>query len=183
MDILKDTENKMVSAIEHLKVELRAIRTGRANPAMLDKVFVDVYGSKMPLKDLGTVNSPEPRQLVISPYDRSNLNAIVKGIEVANLNVRAIVDGHVVRVMVPEMDESVRKEMVKIAKKKAEESKVAIRNVRRDGNELLKKQKADGIVSEDQLKKGEKKIQELTDKYCKQVDEITSQKEKEILTI
>lgn len=183
MDILKDTEQKMVSAIEHLKSELRTLRTGRANVGMLDRVTVEVYGAKMPLKDLSTVTTSEARQLVIAPFDRANLTPIAKAVEAANLNVRVILDGNVIRIMVPEMDESVRKEMVKIAKKKSEETKVSIRNVRRDGNELFKKQKDDGLIPEDAVKRSEKKIQELTDKFCKQADELVQQKEKEILTI
>ncbi len=183
MDILKDTEKKMVQAIEHFKTELRTLRTGRANTGMLDKVTVEVYGSRMPLKDVATLTTPEARQIVVAPFDRGNLPSIGKAIEAANLNVRVTIDGNVIRVTVPEMDESVRKEMCKIAKRKSEETKVVIRNIRRDGNEALKKQKDDGILPEDGLKKSEKKVQELTDRFCKETDDLLQQKEKEILTI
>lgn len=183
MDVLKETEGKMSGALEHLKEELRTMRTGRANPGMIDKVNVEVYGAQMSVKDLGTITVAEARQLVIAPFDQNNLHAISKGIDAANLNVRVMVDGNVVRVMVPEMDESVRKDMVKVAKRKCEETKVSIRNARRDGNETLKKQKGDGDIPEDMLKKGEKKIQELTDRFCKEAETMTQNKEKEILTI
>jgi len=183
MDLVKETENKMQAALTHLKDELKTLRTGRANAGMLDKVVIDVYGASMRLTDLATVTVPEARQIIVAPYDQSNLHAICKGIDAANLNVRAIVDGHVVRVKVPEMDQSVRQEMVKTAKRKCEDTKVAIRNCRRDGNEKLKKHKQDGILAEDAVKRGEKQIQDLTDKFCKFADEETQKKEKEILTI
>lgn len=183
MDTLKDTEHKMQGALTHLKDELKTLRTGRANASMLDKVAVEVYGTQMRLPEIATVTVPEARQIVVAPFDQSNLHAIAKGIEAANLSVRPVVDGHVIRVKIPEMDQSVRQEMVKIAKRKCEETKVVIRNARRDGNEALKKKKADGMIPEDALKRGEKQIQELTDKFCKRADEETLLKEKEILTI
>lgn len=183
IDVLKETEKKMNGALEHLKQELKGLRTGRANPAMVDTITVEVYGTRMRLPDLAAVSAPEPRQLLISPFDGKNAHAIVKAIEAANLNLQAVVDGNVVRIKVPEMDQRTRLEMVKQGKKRTEDSKVAIRNARRDGNETLKKQKADGDIPEDLLKKNEKKIQELTDKYCTMADKIFEDKEKDILTI
>ncbi|MCC5832915.1 MAG: ribosome recycling factor [Chlamydiales bacterium] len=183
MDVIKETEKKMQGAIDHLKHELKGLRTGRANPAVLDSVFIEVYGTQMRLQDVASISVPEPRQLLISPFDANNVHAIGKGIEAANLNLQAIVDGNVVRIKVPEMDQSVRQEMVKQARRKCEEAKVSIRNARRDGNEAVKKQKADGDIPEDVMKKSEKKIQELTDKYCKEADAVTEAKEKEIVTI
>lgn len=183
MDIAKETEKKMTVAIDHLKQELKGLRTGRANPAAVENVQVEVYGTRMRLADLAAISAPEPRQLLISPYDAQNIHAIAKGIEAANLNLQPIVDGNVVRIKVPEMDQRVRQDMAKQAKKKAEESKVAIRNVRRDSNEAVRKQKADGDIPEDVMKKLEKKIQELTDKYCQTADKLAEEKEKEILSI
>jgi ribosome recycling factor len=183
MDVMKETEKKMQGALDHLKHELKGLRTGRANPAVLETVYVEVYGSQMRIQDIATISVPEPRQLLISPFDTKNTHAIAKGIEAANLNLQAIVDGNIVRIKVPEMDQSVRQEMVKQARRKCEEAKVGIRNARRDGNEANKKQKADGDIPEDVMKKSEKKIQELTDKYCKEADTITDNKEKEIVTI
>lgn len=183
MDVLKDTEKKMQGALDHLKNDLKGLRTGRANPAILETVSVEVYGSMMRLQDIASISAPEPRQLLVSPYDAQNVHSIAKGIEAANLNVRPIVDGNVVRIKIPEMDQSVRQEMVKQARRKCEDAKIAIRNVRRDGNEALKKQKANGDIPEDVMKKNEKRIQDLTDKYCKDADGLAAAKEKEIVTI
>lgn len=183
MDVMKDTEKKMQGAIDHLKHELKGLRTGRANPAILDSVTVDVYGSQMRLQDIATISVPESRTILISPFDVNNVHAIAKGIEAAKLNLQAIVDGKSVRIKIPEMDQSVRQEMVKQAKRKNEEAKVGIRNARRDGNEAIKKQKSNGDIPEDVMKKLEKKIQELTDKYCKEADSVTESKEKEIMTV
>lgn len=180
---MDDTQKKMQAAVEHLKEELRGLRTGRANPGMVDKVTLEVYGAQMRLLDVASVSVPEARQLLITPYDAKNVHAIAKGIEVANLGFQPMVDGHVVRIKIPEMDASVRNEMVKTARRKCEEAKVSIRNARRDGNETLKKQKSSGEIPEDVMKKGEKTIQDYTDKFCKLADEATSQKEKEISTI
>ena len=182
-DVLKETEKKMNGALDHLKHELKGLRTGRANPAMVDTITVEVYGARMRLTELASISVPEPRQLLISPFDSKNVHAIVKGIEAANLNLRAVVDGNVVRIKVAEMDQNTRLEMVKQGKKRAEEAKVAIRNARRDGNEALKKQKAASEIPEDVLKKNEKKIQEMTDKFCIMADKIFEEKEKEITTI
>lgn len=183
MDVIKETEKKMQGAIEHLKHELKGLRTGRANPAVLESVHVEVYGAQMRIQDIASISVPEPRQLLISPFDAKNVHAIAKGIEAANLNLQAVVDGNVVRIRVPEMDQSVRQEMVKQARRKCEEAKVGIRNARRDGNETVKKQKANGDIAEDVMKKSEKKIQDLTDKYCKEADTVAEAKEKEIVTI
>lgn len=183
MDVLKETEKKMTGVLEHLKQELRSLRTGRANPASVEHVLVDVYGSKMRLSDIATVSAPEPRQLLIMPFDANNVHAILKGIEAANLNLQPSVDGNVVRVRVPEMNEAARKEIAKQVHKKNEDAKVSIRNARRDSNELVKKQKASREISEDEMKSWEKKIQDLTDKNCKLADEMASAKEKEILTV
>lgn len=183
MDILKQTKEKMVAAIEHLKNELKSIRTGRANPSMLDSVFVEIYGTQMRIKDVASINAPEPRQLLITPFDSQNTNAIGKAIEKANIGLMPIVDGNVVRLKIPQMDDHVRKEMIKLCHKRCEEAKVSIRNVRRDSNESARKMKADGNLAEDQMKKLEKDIQNLTDEACKQADELSEKKEKEISTI
>ena len=183
MDIIKDTKAKMQASIEHLDKELKTLRSGRAHPGMLEDVMVECYGSMMQLKKLGNISVAEARQLMITPFDPSTAGMIAKGIEKANLNLRPIVDGHVVRIPIPPMDESVRKEMVKQGKKKAEEAKVAIREIRRKQNEVVRKQKADGDIAEDQVKKLEKSIQEYTDQYCKEVDDLMQTKEKEIMTV
>lgn len=180
MSVSKDTENKMKAAIEHLKEELKKIRTGHANPAMVEGVPVEIYSTQMRLRDIASINTPEPRQLLITPYDLNNAEAIAKSIEKANLGLRPIVDGKLVRINIPQMDEGVRKEMVKVCHKRREESKISLRNIRRDANELARKQKADGTIGEDIMKKLEKDIQELTDKYCKMADDLSAQKEKDV---
>lgn len=177
------TKEKMLSAIEHFKNELKSIRTGRANPAMLDHVTVEVYGSQMRIKELASITVPESRQILITPFDHTNKGAIAKAIEKANLGFMPMVDGNLVRIKIPPMDEGMRKEMIKLVSKRAEEAKVGIRNIRRDANELARKQKADGEIPEDLLKKLEKGIQELTDKYCREVDDLAQKKEQEISTI
>jgi ribosome recycling factor len=183
MDLIKETEKHMQSALDHLREELKGIRTGRANPSLLEGVQVDVYGTKMRITDVATISTPEPRQLLISPFDVQNVHAIAKGIEEAKLNLQPIKDANVVRVNIPEMDAKVRQDMVKLAKRKCEDTKVSIRNARRDANDTVKKQKNEGEIAEDLMKKLEKSIQEKTDNFCKQADELATLKEKEILTI
>src|SRR5262245_34375926 len=179
MSLLDQAKNKMTAAIEHHKDELKSIRTGRANPAMLDHVMVEVYGTSMRIKDIASITVPEPRQLLIPPFDHTNKGFISKAIEKANLGVMPIIDGNVVRIKIPPMDESVRKEMIKLCHKRGEEAKVAIRNIRRDAKNEIGRQD----LSEDEKSRFEKQIQELTDKYCKEIDEITARKEKEVSTI
>lgn len=181
--VIDETKQKMQDAIEHLQEELKNIRTGRANPAMLDNVQVEVYGTQMRIKDIASVSVPEPRQLLITPFDASNAGSIAKGIERANLNVNPSVDGNQVRIVIPAMDDNIRQEMAKLCSRRKEETKVSVRNVRREANEKVRKQKADGDIAEDQEKRLEKEIQELTDKFCKQADDLASEKEKEVLTV
>lgn len=183
MNIQDQTKAKMQAAIEHLKEELKSIRTGRANPAILDGVVVELYGSPMRLKELASITAPEARMLLITPFEGRNASLIGKAIERANLNIMPIVDGNVVRIKIPPMDEAMRKEMVKICHKKREEAKVSIRNIRRDGNESARKLKNQGDLAEDGMKKLEKIIQELTDKFCQECDQLCEKKEKEVLTI
>jgi ribosome recycling factor len=183
MSIMDQTKSKMNAALEHLKNELKSIRTGRANPAMLDGISVEIYGSSMRIKELASVTTPEARQILVTPFDPQTNGAIGKAIEKANLGLMPIVDAHSIRIKIPPMDENLRKEMVKLCHKKREEAKVGIRNVRREANEIVRKQKADGEIPEDMMKKLEKSIQELTDKCCKEADEISEKKEKEVTTI
>lgn len=183
MKTIDQVKAKMAAAIEHLENELKSIRTGRANPGMLDHVTVDVYGSSMRIKDLASITVPESRMLLITPFDAKNSAAIGKAIERANLGFMPIVDANAVRIKIPQMDDSMRKEMVKQCHRRQEEAKVSIRNIRRDSNEQVRKQKTDGIIAEDMMKKLEKEIQELTDKSCRKAEEITEKKEKEISSI
>jgi ribosome recycling factor len=183
MDIIEATKNQMQAALDHLKEELRGLRAGRANPALLEPVTVEAYGAQMKLKEVATITSPEPRQLIINPFDAANAGLIAKAIDKANLGVRASVEGKTVRVTFPELTAERRKEIINQAYKKREECKVSVRNVRRDANELVKKQKQGGTITEDDVKRLEKQIQDLTDKFCKDADDSCAAKEKEISTI
>ncbi len=183
MSITDQTEDKMKAALEHLKEELKAIRTGHANPGMLDKIMVTTYGTQMKIRDLASITTPEPRQLLVTPYDASTTGAIGKAIEASNLGFRPIVEANLVRINIPQMDSNLRAEMVKLCHKKREEAKISIRNIRRDGNEAARKQKADGKISEDIMNSIEKEIQKFTDSYCKKADDISAAKEKEVAKI
>jgi ribosome recycling factor len=183
MSITDQTKSKMQATVEHFKTELKNLRTNRANPGMLDGVVVEVYGAQMRLKELANVTVPESRQLLISPFDPQTAGAIAKGIERANLNLQPVVEGQSVRINVPPMDEAMRKQIAKQGKQKAEDSKITIRDIRRKNNELVRKEKADGLITEDAMKKDEKTIQELTDKFCKEIDDLYTAKEKEIMAV
>ncbi|PIS01723.1 MAG: ribosome recycling factor [Chlamydiae bacterium CG10_big_fil_rev_8_21_14_0_10_35_9] len=183
MTIEKETKSSMEGAVAHLQSELKNLRTSRANPSILDSVSVEVYGAKMRLRDVANITVPEPRQILITPYDSNNTGVIGKAIENANLNLQPIVEGNVVRINIPPMDAKMRESIAKQCKRKGEDAKVVVREVRRKNNELIRKQKADGEIPEDLMKSLEKKIQELTDSYCKQIDEICEKKQEEILEI
>lgn len=183
MKVADETKTKMGQVIEHLRTEFKSLRTGRVNPNMLDDVKVESYGSLMSLKSLSSISVQE-RNLVVTPFDPSISTLIVKAIGAApHLKLNAIQEGGHIRVPIPPLTEEVRKETVKQAKQKAEASKVAIREVRKKYNETARKLKADGMMTEDELKKCEKTIQEMTDKHCKEIDDLFATKEKEIMTI
>jgi len=183
MTIADQTKEKMQSTLEHFKTELRNLRSNRAHPGMVEGVVVEAYGSPMRLKELANITTPESRQILISPFDPQTADAIVKGIDKANINLRAMREGSVIRINVPPMDQAMRQEIVKQGKKKAEDTKIIIREIRRKNNDLVRKQKAEGILTEDVMKKTEKTIQELTDQYCRQIDDLFAAKEKEILAV
>lgn len=180
MEVIDTAKAKMRAAIDHLKNELKSIRTGRAHAGMVDSIQVEVYGSNMRIKEIASVTSPDPKQLLISPFDPKNAPFIGKAIEKANIGLQPILDGHTVRLKIPMMDEAMRKEMIKLCHKKREESKISIRNIRRECNETLKRLKD---LPEDQLKKNEKTIQETTDAFCKEADAVSKQKEEEVMHI
>lgn len=177
---VKQAEEKMKKAIQHYEVELKNIRTGRANPAILDSVHVEVYGSRMRISDIASISVPEPMQLLVTPFDRTNSASIGKALESANLGFRIVTEGHCVRILVPPMDASVRTKMSKAVKELAEETKVSIRGARQDANKTIK---ADKELSEDDKKRQEKAVQDLTDKFCKSCDDLAAKKEKEIMTV
>lgn len=182
-DILKQAEEKMKKSIHVLSVEFAAVRAGRANPAILDKVMVDYYGAPTAINQLAAVSVSEARVLVIQPWDVSSLESIEKAIQVADLGINPQNDGKVIRLTFPQLTEERRREIAKDIGKMCENGKVAIRSIRRDAIEKLKAMKKDGDITEDDLKDGEKKAQDLTDKYCKEADTMHAKKEKEILEL
>lgn len=183
MSVTDEIKTKMRATVDHFKQELKGLRSNRANPAMVEGVMVEAYGSHMRLKEVANISVPEPRQLLISPFDPQTASAIAKSIEKANINLQPVLEGQMIRINVPPMDENMRKEIVKQGKKKAEDSKIVIREIRRKGNEQVRKLKAGAELTEDQMKKAEKTIQELTDQFCKEIDDLFTQKEREIMTV
>ena len=173
-------ETRMRASIDALKRELQGLRTGRASANLLDPVQVMVYGSRMPLNQVATVSVPEARMIAVQVWDRTNVQAVDKAIREANLGLNPIVDGTILRLPIPMLTADRRNELVKLAHKYAEGAKVAVRNVRRDGMDLLKKLEKDGKMSEDDHKKNSVKVQELTDKLIKEVDSTLATKETEI---
>lgn len=182
-DVKKMFEEKMQKTINVFDEELHAIRAGRANPQLLDRVVVEYYGSPTPLKSLATIAAPEPRMLTVQPYDSSALKDVEKAILVADLGFNPSNDGKIIRIAIPILTEERRKELIKVAKKTGEEAKVAIRNERRDANEKLKKMHKNSEITEDDLKAAEADVQKLTDKYIKQIDDMLVKKEKEIMEV
>lgn len=178
-----EIEAKMEKRVNGYAGELKTIRAGRANASVLDKIAIDYYGTMTPVQQIGAISSPDPRQLVIQPWDATALKAIEKAINESELGISPQNDGKVIRLNFPPLTEERRKELVKLVKKYTEEAKVQIRNVRRDALDDYKKKKKDGEVTEDDLKGIEKDIQTLTDKYIKEIDGICAEKEKEILEV
>ena len=179
----QEIEEKMQKAIDYLQEELVAIRAGRANPAILNKVTVDYYGAQTPLNQVGAISVPEARQILITPWDKSLIGPITKAIQMAELGVNPINDGNGVRLTFPELNEDRRKQIVKEVKSLGEDAKVAVRNVRRDGIDDAKKQEKAGEITEDELKGAEDKIQKITDKFTAKIDEMISAKEKEVMEV
>lgn len=180
-DILNAARKQMEQSLEHYKNQILKIRTGRASTSLLDGVYVDYYGSSTPLNQIANVSTPDARTIMISPYDKSMLQSIEKAIQTADLGFNPQNDGNVLRVPVPPLTEERRKEFVKLAKKYAEEGKVAIRNIRRDFMEELKKEEKNKLITEDEQKKGSEQLQKITDDYISRLDTIVADKEKELL--
>ncbi len=183
MDAIAIAKEKMGKTVAVLVKELSSLRAGRANAQVLDRISVDYYGTPTPVKQVGNVSSPEPRLLVITPYDPSVLNPLEKAIQKSDLGINPTNDGKCIRLVFPELTEERRKELVKVVRKKGEDSKVAIRSIRRDAIEQIKKQKKDGEVTEDDQKKLEEQAQKLTDSTIKDIDKIVADKEKEIMEV
>jgi ribosome recycling factor len=181
--VVKDMKDKMDKTIQHYKDELKTIRTGRASISMFDNIKIDYYGSPTPLSGVATLSAPEPRLITVSPWDTSMISPIEKAIQNANMGFNPSNDGKIIRIPVPQLTEERRKDLVKHVKKIAEDTKVAVRNLRRDANEKIKKMEKDKEISEDDGKKYIDQIQVATDDFIKKVDVITVEKEKEIMEI
>ena len=182
-DVLKKNDERMQRRIDHLVEEFKGIRAGRANAAVLDKVTVDYYGVPTPINQLSSISVPEARTLVIQPYDASSLKSIEKAIQMSDVGINPQNDGKVLRLIFPPLTEDKRKEIAKEIAHIAEDSKVQVRNVRRDTIEKLKAMKKSGELTEDDLKEGEKKVQKSTDNFVKKIEELTEKKKKEIMEI
>ena len=178
-----DYGRRMEKALDHLQEEFGAVRAGRANPRVLDRISVEYYGSETPLNGVATISSPDARTLVVSPWDTKLLKEIEKAIQMSELGINPQNDGRVIRLIFPQLTEERRKELVKQVKKYGEEAKVAMRNIRRDGMDYVKKLKKNSEITEDEQKKAEKDLQDMLDKYTKKVDEATAVKEKELMAI
>jgi ribosome recycling factor len=183
IDVQQVLEEKMKKSIAVLKEELNTIRAGRANPALLDQIKVDYYGTPTPLKNISNISVPDPRSLMISPFDPKSIHDIEKAINVANLGIYPSNDGKVIRLVIPAVTEERRKELIKVVKKFGEDVKVAVRNERRDANDELKNQEKAGELTEDDLKKALDEVQKKTDKAIKDIDQIIADKEKEIMEV
>ena len=182
-DILNKQEERMQKCIESLKKEFATLRAGRATPALLDKVMVDYYGAPTPVNQVAKVTVPEPRMIIIQPWEKTILHDIEKAIMKSELGLTPNSDGNAIRLSIPQLTQERRQELVKTVNKKAEEAKVAIRNVRRDGNDAIKKLEKAKEITEDESKKGQEDVQKLADKYIKQVDTSKAAKEKEVMEV
>ena len=178
-----DYSRRMDKALDHLQDEFGAVRAGRANPRVLDRITVEYYGSETPLNGVATISSPDARTLVIQPWDTKLLKDIQKAIQISDLGINPQNDGRVIRLVFPQLTEERRKELVKQIKKYGEDAKVAMRNIRRDGMDYVKKLKKNSEITEDDQKKAEKDLQDLLDKFIKKVDEATAAKEKELMAL
>ncbi|WP_053219630.1 ribosome recycling factor [Virgibacillus senegalensis] len=181
--IIKDTNDKMTQAVQAFSKNLATVRAGRANPSLLDSVYVDYYGANTPLNQLATISAPEARLLVITPFDKSATANIEKGIQKADLGLSPSSDGNVIRINIPALTEERRKDLVKVVGKYSEEAKVQVRNIRRESNDQLKKAEKNGDLTEDDLRGFQDEVQKATDKHIADIDSLAKEKEKEIMEV
>ena len=182
-DVLADAKDRMDKAVEALRKELATIRTGRAHPGLIEHLRVDYYGAPTPLNQLATINVPEPRLLVIQPWDRQSLGAIEKAIQKSDLGLNPMNDGNVIRLAIPQLTEERRKELVKVVHKKVEEGRVAVRNVRRDRHDELRRLQREKEISEDTQYLGQEELQKLTDGFIQEIERVGEEKEAELLAV
>lgn len=179
-DTIKEAKRRMEKAVEAAGHDFSTIRTGRANPLLLENIKVNYYGTLTPLNQLAGVSVPEPRILLITPWDKSSIDAILKAIQTSDIGLSPMSDGHAVRLNVPPLTEERRKEFIKQLHKKSEEHKIAVRNIRRDANEQIKAQQKSSDITEDDMKKEQEEVQKITDKFIVEIDKLTSKKETEL---
>jgi ribosome recycling factor len=182
-DILLEAEEKMIKTEEVVQHEFAGVRTGKASPSLVENILVEVYGSQMRIRELAGITAPEPRMLMIQPWDATTLHPIEKAIQKSNLGLNPTVDKKFIRIVLPELSQERRMEFIKVVKKMSEDGRVAVRHVRRDAMEQLKKEAKEGGVTEDQVEVAEKEVQRLTDEYIAKIDKHLETKEKEILTV
>ena len=182
-DTLRDAEHRMQSAVTALDRDLDTVRTGRARPALVEGVKIEYYGTRTPLNQVATINAPEPRLITIQPWDKTQLGTIEKAIQKSDLGLNPTNDGNIIRLVVPALTEDRRKELVKVVHKKVEEGRVAVRNVRRDSLEELRKLQHDKTISDDEERRAQERLQKLTDKYVGEIDKHGHQKEQELLEV
>lgn len=182
-EILFEAEERMTASVEHTREDLTTIRTGRANPAMFNGVIAEYYGVPTPITQMATISVPEPRMLMIKPYEMSSMNEIENAIRNSDLGVNPTNDGQVLRVTIPQLTEERRRQMVKLAKSKGEDGKIAVRNIRRKGMEQLKKLQKDGDAGEDEVQAAEKELDKVTSTYVAQIDEVVDRKDKELMEV
>ncbi|MBC2681766.1 ribosome recycling factor [Corynebacterium anserum] len=182
-DILLESEERMGHSVEHAREDLTTIRTGRANPAMFNGVIAEYYGAPTPITQMSTISVPEPRMLIIKPYEQSSMDTIENAIRNSDLGVNPTNDGQVLRVTIPQLTEERRRELVKLAKSKGEDGKIAIRNIRRKGMEQLHKIQKDGEAGEDEVRAAEKDLEKITHDYVGQIDSLVANKEKELMEV
>ncbi len=182
-DVMQETESRMEKTMEALEEDFKGVRTGRAAPALVDRVLVDYYGVPTPLNQLAVISAPEPQMLLVRPYDISSIGAIEKGILTSELGLNPNSDGRVIRIPIPRLTEERRRELVKIVKRRIEEAKVSLRNIRRDALEDLRSFEDEKLISEDDRKRGQEDLQKLTDRFSEKVDGVGARKEQEIMEI
>lgn len=183
MPTIKQMQSQMESAVEAMRREFSSVRTGKATPALLDTVRVDAYGSKMPLNQVATVNTPEPRMIVVQPWDKSLIGEIERGIQTASLGLNPANDGNVIRVPIPPLSEERRKDMVRLLHKMAEEGKISVRHARQEANKEIKQRESEHEISEDEARRQLEEIQRITDQFVARIDDLMTAKEAEILEV
>ncbi|MCL6478112.1 MAG: ribosome recycling factor [Peptococcaceae bacterium] len=182
-EIIAEAEANMKKTVDIVRKEFASLRAGRATPALLDKITVNYYGNPTPVNQMANITTPEARLLIIQPWDKSSLPEIERAILKSDLGINPASDGNVIRLAIPQLTQERRQELVKVVKKKAEEGRVAVRNIRRDTNDSLKAREKKGELSEDELRRAQDEVQKLTDKYIKEIDQITANKEQEIMQV